>query len=225
MVRAGAADPVQENHGTWHYLSDRPQMQALLAAPARSTAQGERDYALLLFLYNSGARASEAAALTIADIDWYARSVRILGKGNRSRTCPLWSATLEVLRSLSAGQAATQRIFLNRNRHPITRSGIHALVKRYAARARASTPSLADKVIGPHVIRHSTASHLLRSGVDINTIRGWLGHVSLDTTNIYAEIDLDTKARALAACSITDHRARRSPSKKPPSLMQFLQRL
>lgn len=204
---------------------DRPEMQALLAAPARSTAQGERDYALLLFLYNSGARASEAAALTIADIDWYARSVRILGKGNRSRTCPLWSATLEVLRSLSAGRAATERVFLNRNRHPITRSGIHALVKRYAARARASTPSLADKVIGPHVIRHSTASHLLRSGVDINTIRGWLGHVSLDTTNIYAEIDLETKARALAACSITDDRARRSPSHKPPSLMQFLQRL
>jgi integrase/recombinase XerD len=175
---------------------DRLEMQALLAAPARSTAQGERDYALLLFLYNSGARASEAAGLTIADIDWYARSVRILGKGNRSRTCPLWPATLDALRPLSAGRASTERVFLNRNRRPITRSGIHALVKRYAERARASTPSLANKVIGPHVIRHSTASHLLRSGVDINTIRGWLGHVSLDTTNIYAEIDLDTKARA-----------------------------
>ncbi|MEP7244890.1 MAG: tyrosine-type recombinase/integrase, partial [Gammaproteobacteria bacterium] len=96
-----------------------------------------RHYALLLFLYNSGARASEAAALTIADLDWYARSVRLLGKGSRSRTCPLWSATLEVLRPLSANRASTERVFLNRNRHPITRSGIHALVKRYAARARA----------------------------------------------------------------------------------------
>jgi site-specific recombinase XerD len=173
---------------------DRQEMQALLAAPTRSTLQGERDYAVLLFLYNSGARVSEAVGLTIADIDWYGHSVRILGKGNRYRTCPLWPSTLEDLRSLCDGRAPTEQVFLNRNRQPITRSGIHALVKRYAARASASAPSLADKVVGPHVIRHSTASHLLRSGVDINTIRGWLGHVSLDTTNIYAEIDLETKA-------------------------------
>jgi site-specific recombinase XerD len=204
---------------------DRQEMQALLAAPERSTAQGERDYAVLLFLYNSGARVSEAAALTIADIDWYARSVRILGKGNRSRTCPLWPATLEVLRSLCDGRVSIERVFLNRNRQPITRSGVHALVKRYAARASAKAPSLANKMIGPHVIRHSTASHLLRSGVDINTIRGWLGHVSLDTTNIYAEIDLDTKARALAACTITDEHVRRNHSQKRPSLMEFLHRL
>lgn len=204
---------------------DRHEMQALLAAPTRSTRQGDRDYAVLLFLYNSGARVSEAVGLTIADIDWYARSVRILGKGNRFRTCPLWPATLDVLRSLCAGRAATERVFLNRNRQPLTRSGIHALVKRYAARASASTPSLANKVVGPHVIRHSTASHLLRSGVDINTIRGWLGHVSLDTTNIYAEIDLETKARALAACTIEDEHVRRRSSQKRPSLMQFLHRL
>ena len=204
---------------------DRNEMQALLGAPGRSTPQGERDYAVLLFLYNSGARVSEAVGLIIADIDWYARSVRILGKGNRSRTCPLWPTTLELLRSLSAGRAPTERVFLNRNRQSITRSGIHALVKRYAARARTSAPSLANKTVGPHVIRHSTASHLLRSGVDINTIRGWLGHVSLDTTNIYAEIDLETKARALAACAITDEHSHRVRSQKRPSLMQFLQRL
>jgi integrase/recombinase XerD len=204
---------------------DRQEIQALLAAPARSTAQGERDYAVLLFLYNSGARVSEAVGLTIADIDWHSNSVRIVGKGNKWRICPLWPATLEVLRLLSAGRGPTERVFLNRNHQPITRSGIHALVKRYAARASESTPSLASKIIGPHVIRHSTASHLLRSGVDINTIRGWLGHVSLDTTNIYAEIDLETKARALATCAITDECKRRNPSPKRPSLMQFLQRL
>jgi integrase/recombinase XerD len=204
---------------------DRQEMQALLAAPRRSTSQGERDYAVLLFLYNSGARASEAAVLTIADVDWHAQSVRILGKGQRTRTCPLWPATLKVLRSLTAGRVPTERVFMNRNRKPITRSGIHALVKRYAKRARQAAPSLANKAVGPHAIRHSTASHLLRSGVDINTIRGWLGHVSLDTTNIYAEIDLETKARALAACTIADEHGRRAPSPKRPSLMQFLQRL
>jgi len=204
---------------------DRQEMQALLAAPERATAQGERDHAILLFLYNSGARASEAATLTISDIDWYVRSVRILGKGNRTRTCPLWPATLDVLRSLTTNRSPTERLFINRNRQPITRSGIHALVKRYAERARKIAPSLANKAAGPHVIRHSTASHLLRSGVDINTIRGWLGHVSLDTTNIYAEIDLETKARALATCTITDESQRRVTSPNRPSMMQFLHRL
>jgi site-specific recombinase XerD len=201
---------------------DRKEMQALLEAPVRSTAQGQRDYAMLLFLYNSGARVSEGAALTIAELDWHSRSVQILGKGNKWRTCPLWPATLDALRSLTVGRQPAERVFLNRNREPITRSGIHALVKRYAKRASANAPSLANKTIGPHVIRHSTASHLLRAGVDINTIRGWLGHVSLDTTNIYAEIDLETKAKALAACAIAPEHPHSRPWRKQPALMEFL---
>jgi site-specific recombinase XerD len=201
---------------------ERAEMQALLAAPRRSTAQGQRDYAMLLFLYNSGARVSEAAALTIADLDYYAKSVQILGKGNKWRTCPLWPATLDILRGLTVGRAPAERVFLNRNGHPITRSGIHALVKRYAKRAAKNASSLSNKVIGPHVIRHSTASHLLRAGVDINTIRGWLGHVSLDTTNIYAEIDLETKAKALAACDIGTGLRRTRPWRTQPALMEFL---
>lgn len=201
---------------------DREQMSALLAVPMRSTAQGQRDYALLLFLYNSGARASEAAALTIEDIDWHARSVQFLGKGKKLRTCPLWPATLDVLRPLAAERALTERVFLNRTGQPVTRSGVHALVKRSAERACASTPSLANKKVGPHVIRHTTASHLLRAGVDLNTIRGWLGHVSLNTTNIYAEIDLETKARALAACAVSDEDTHGKPWRKQPALMEFL---
>jgi site-specific recombinase XerD len=86
-------------------------------------------------------------------------------------------------------------------------------------------PSIAAKHIGPHVVRHSTASHLLRAGVDINTIRGWLGHVSLDTTNIYAEIDLETKARALAACTIKDGKRSQKPWRQQPNLMEFLHAL
>lgn len=201
---------------------DRGEMQALLRAPRQSSAQGQRDYAMLLFLYNSGARASEAATLTVANLDYHARSVQILGKGNKWRTCPLWPATLEVLRSLTVGRGPVERVFLNRNSQPITRSGIHALVKRYAKRASEDAPSLGTKVIGPHVIRHSTASHLLRAGVDINTIRGWLGHVSLDTTNIYAEIDLETKAKALATCDIGADARRMKPWRTRPALMEFL---
>jgi len=160
--------------------------------------------------------------LTIADLDYYARSVQILGKGNKWRTCPLWPATLDALRALTVGRPPAERVFLNRNGQPITRSGIHALVKRYAKRAVKRAPSLSNKVIGPHVIRHSTASHLLRAGVDVNTIRGWLGHVSLDTTNIYAEIDLETKTKALAACDISAGLLRTKPWRTHPALMEFL---
>jgi site-specific recombinase XerD len=102
---------------------DKPEMDALLATPDRRTSQGQRDYALLLFLYNSGARASEASALRIADIDWYARCVRFLGKGKKQRTCPLWAITVEQLHQVAAQRSPEQHVFLNRNGHPITRFG------------------------------------------------------------------------------------------------------
>jgi site-specific recombinase XerD len=117
-------------------------------------------------------------------------------------------------------------LFINRNGQPVTRFGIHTLVERHATRACVTAPSIADKKISPHVIRHSTATHLLRAGVDINTIRAWLGHVSLTTTNIYAETDLETKARALATCK---PEADPGPATKhwraQPDLMGFLRSL
>ncbi len=114
----------------------------------------------------------------------------------------------------------------NRYGEAMTRFGIHALVERHAEAAAQRVPSLKMKRISPHTIRHTTATHLLRAGVDINTIRAWLGHVSLDTTNIYADTDLALKAKALAACDPGGNR--RSVTKKwraDPSLMEFLQKL
>ena len=107
----------------------------------------------------------------------------------------------------------------------MTRFGIHTLVERYAVKARVDTPSLAVKRVSPHSIRHSTATHLLRSGADINTVRAWLGHVSVDTTNVYAEIDLEGKAQALAKCDITDEHAIKRRWAKDPNLMAFLRSL
>jgi site-specific recombinase XerD len=153
---------------------------------------------LLLFLYNSGARVSEATSLRIGDIDWHSKSVRITGKGNKQRRSPLWPATLKHLHQLVGERPAEAYLFLNCRGEPLTRYGVHTLVERYIAKLRYSVPSLQGKRISPHVIRHTTASHLLQAGVDINTIRAWLGHVSLATTNIYAETDLATKKRALA---------------------------
>jgi integrase/recombinase XerD len=166
-----------------------------LAAPDSQTTQGRRDHALLLFLYNSGARASEAAQLLIADLHLSASYVTILGKGGKKRQCPLWSTTVRVLTTLIAGRCHTDNVFLNRCGSPLTRFGIHTLVERYIDKLRVTMPSLAAKRVSPHTIRHTTATHLLRAGVDINTIRAWLGHVSLNPTNIYAEIDLEMKAR------------------------------
>lgn len=187
---------------------EKPELDALLNAPDQRTAQGQRDHALLLFLYNSGARADEAAQLLIGDLDLAVcdrdySSVRIRGKGNKLRSCPLWSRTVAHLKTFTEGRAPTDRVFLNRRRQPMTRFGIYAMVGRYAVRVTQQMPSVAAKRVSPHTIRHSTATHLLRAGVDINTIRAWLGHVSLTTTNIYAEADLEMKAKALAHCEVT----------------------
>ena len=204
---------------------DKSEMTALLAAPDLHTAQGYREYALLLFLYNSGARVSEAAQLRIGDIDWYSQCVRIVGKGGKQRRCPLWNSTLEQLGDLAGKRESSEAVFLNRCHQPMTRSGIHALVTRCAAKAYALAPSLRSKKVSPHVIRHTTASHLLHAGVDINTIRGWLGHVSINTTNIYAETDLETKARALATCTIPDKTPTNKHWRSQPGLMEFLRTL
>jgi len=209
--------------GTVAYL-DKPEIEAMLESPDRRRPQGFRDQALLLFLYNSGARADETARLTIADLDLgRSPSVRILGKGRKLRLCPLWASTARELNQLVEGRTPTDRVFLNRRGQALTRFGIYALVKRCAIRAGGRVPSLRVKHISPHTIRHTTAVHLLRSGVDINTIRAWLGHVSLDTTNIYAEVDLEMKAKALALCEVPD--LARPSWRNQPSLMAFLKRL
>jgi len=209
---------------------EKAEMDAVLAAPDRSTAQGQRDYGLLLFLYNTGARADEAAQLRIGDL-YLSRapqrdgsSVELWGKGNKRRRCPLWPHTASELTTRIEGRAPTEHVFLNRCGRPITRFGIHTLVERYAKRAGIQVPSLADKRVSPHTIRHTTATHLLRAGVDINTIRAWLGHVSLNTTNIYAETDLEMKAKALAQCEVKEPNLT-TRWREDKGLMTFLQSL
>jgi len=216
------------SHSPVAYL-EKPEMDGLLGAADRNTVQGRRDHALLLFLYNTGARADEAAQALIGDLDLAvsdrdASSVSIRGKGNKMRRCPLWAQTVGEIRPLIEGRASTERVFLNRCGQPTTRFGIHALVERYARRVVNKFPSLAQKRVSPHCIRHTTATHLLRSGVDINTIRAWLGHVSLTTTNIYAEIDLEMKAKALAHCEVKNTK-RAKKWRKDVGLMAFLSSL
>jgi integrase/recombinase XerD len=208
---------------------EKSEMDALLGAPDQSTEQGRRDHTLLLFLYNTGARADEAAQVKIADL-LFAHSARdhslvqIRGKGNKLRRCPLWPQTVIELSLLIGSRPSTDHVFLNKCGLPITRFGIHTMVERYVQRILDQTPSIARKRVSPHTIRHTTATHLLRAGVDINTIRAWLGHVSLNTTNIYAEVDLEMKAKALATCEIRGTVSLKH-WKEDLSLMQFLQAL
>jgi integrase/recombinase XerD len=211
---------------------EKAEMDALLVAPDLSTPQGCRDHAVLLFLYNTGARADEVAHVCIADLDLGKTpdrdpsSVLIHGKGNKLRRCPLWARTVNELLPLVKGRGAAEHAFLNRRGQPLTRYGVHALVERYAAKVAVSLPALAKKRVSPHTIRHTTATHLLRAGVDINTIRAWLGHVSLATTNIYAEVDLEMKAKALANCEVEEKQQELpKPLRDDKGLMEFLRSL
>lgn len=208
---------------------EKSEMDALLDAPDRSTEQGRRDHAVLLFLYNTGARADEAAQTRISDLALAHAPrdhslVQVRGKGNKLRRCPLWPQTVTELSSLIGGRQATDHVFLNRCGDPITRFGIHTMVERYVQRILPAMPSIAAKRVSPHTIRHTTATHLLRAGVDINTIRAWLGHVSLNTTNVYAEVDLEMKAKALATCEVGPTQPQKH-WRDDVALLQFLRSL
>ncbi len=205
---------------------EKAEIDALLNQPDKRVAIGIRDHTLLLFLYNSGARADEAAKLTIGDLQLgTSPAVRILGKGNKLRMCPLWPATSSLLARLVNGRSANEPVFLGRTSQLMTRFGIHRLVTQHAELASKSVPSLAVKRVSPHTIRHTTAVHLLRAGVDINTIRAWLGHVSLDTTHVYAQVDMEMKAKALASVDISDQLQLPHRGRALPSLMTFLKAL
>ena len=203
----------------------RAEIDAKLAVPDRKTLRGRIEHALLLFLYNTGARVSEATQLRIRDLqighsdDGHAL-VTLYGKGRKTRQCPLWPDTKRVLATLVTGRATDEAVFLSRHGKAFTRFGVYRLVARCADRV----PALADRKITPHALRHTTACHLVQAGVDINTIRAWLGHVSLDTTNIYAEIDLNAKAEAIALCE-TEEAGPHRPWKENPGLMAFLKSL
>jgi site-specific recombinase XerD len=184
---------------------ERAELDALLKSIDRTTPLGRRDYALFAFMFNTGARVQEVLDLRIADVRLEAPpQARLLGKGRKTRICPLWPATARLLRELIAERTARDTeadsplIFTNARGRPMTRYGVRYLLRRYVQKASRVAPSLKTKRLHPHSIRHSTAVALLKSGVDFATISQWLGHAGLNTTMRYARADLDLKRRALA---------------------------
>jgi len=178
----------------------RPEIDALLAAPDRTTRAGRRDHALLLTMYNSGARVSEITTLRRAQVGLgTSPSIQLHGKGRKERVVPLWARTARVLRAWFSepGDRADGVAFPNARGGPLTRHGVIYLLDHAVQRARSMCPSLTGKPASPHVIRHTTAMHLLQAGVDPATIALWLGHERLETTHMYVEADLAMKEQAL----------------------------
>jgi integrase/recombinase XerD len=174
---------------------------AIIAQPNRTTRRGMRDHALLLFLYNTGARVSEAIGVRRRDLQ-LARPhhVRLHGKGNKERICPLWPETAAALVHLLDGQPDdAETIFRNRRGTPLSRDGIAYLLKTYTRRAADRYPSLRRSRVSPHVFRHSCAVALLQAGVDVSVIRDYLGHSSIATTSRYVTSNLQMKRDVLEA--------------------------
>jgi integrase/recombinase XerD len=179
------------------------ELHALLEAPDRTSPDGRRDHALLLTLFNTGARVQEILDLRPCDLQLVRPlQVRLRGKGRKERLCPLWPQTAEILRALLSEHGLAPEVvaplFRNRRGEPLTRFGVRYILRKYARRAQSAAPTLAGKRIHPHTLRHTTAVYLLQAGVDLVTISHWLGHASVETTNRYAAVDLEMKRAALA---------------------------
>ncbi len=175
------------------YLDDDEILELMKAA------QGRRDRVLLLLMYNTGARVQEIADLDLCDLRLDPVPIVTLeGKGRKQRTCPLWARTVNALEQWLAERGdAGEPLFLNAQGRRLSRSGVAYILRKLAALAGLS-PRHATRVT-PHVIRHTTAMHLLHASVDITTIAAWLGHSQLTTTHAYVEIDLRMKQKAVAA--------------------------
>jgi integrase/recombinase XerD len=178
------------------------EVQAILGNIDRSTLDGRRDHVLLSFMFNTGARVGEVVALQACDLVLDPPpSVRLHGKGRKERRCPLWAETGKALRAHLRERAIAphepRNVFLNHRGHPLTRFGVRWILHKHVRKAASQVSSLKRKRLHPHSVRHSTAIHLLRSGVDLSTIANWLGHVSINTTNKYLTLDLEAKRQAL----------------------------
>jgi site-specific recombinase XerD len=203
------------------------QAQALLAAPDQSTRPGRRDHALLTLAIQTGLRVSEIAALRRCDVTLGTTGahVRCHGKGRKERITPLTTQTTAVLRAWTRehGGEPAMALFPGPRGQPLTRSAIEHLVTRHATTAAASCPSLRDKHISPHTLRHTAAMQLLHAGIDIAVIALWLDHENTETTQIYLHADLTLKERALART--TQPGTTPGRYKPPDTLLAFLESL
>lgn len=202
------------------------EIEHLFQVVPADTADGFRDLTLLAFLYNTGARASEAAGLRVADLSLSGPSptARFLAKGRVVRQVPLWSTTAELLtryigefrrRPLLQAEAF---VFINQRGGQLTRWGVGRRVHHYLAEAAKSSRTLRAKKLSTHSIRHTTAIHLIESGADVHVVRTWLGHKSITSTDRYLEMDLEPQRELLASFtppSVLNSHLKSEPAEEP----------
>jgi len=185
------------------YLEE-DQITAFMNAAAGSGPLAVRDRAIVAFLFNTGARVSELTSASVGDVRWQRPfDVRIVGKGRKERYCPLWPETVSLMQAhldARGNSGDAEPLFMNRRGQRLTRFGVREILKRLHSTAEKTSSSLSRKGSGPHVFRHSAAIHLLRSGVETNVIKAWLGHASIETTARYIQIDIAMKHAALEKC-------------------------
>lgn len=213
---------------------ERDEIEATLAALPAEGRYALRDRVLLMFLYNTGARVQEAADLRAIDV-YFEPTPRahLHGKGDKWRVCPLWAETSALLKKLLSeqepGSPPDRPVFIGVRDAALTRFGIYKIIRRYTTQVVKKGSDGQLKRVSPHVWRHTTAVHLLEAGVEVNVIRAWLGHASLETTNRYAEITLRTKQAALEKCTVPDVADKRIPRKPvwqtDATLLNWLQSL
>jgi site-specific recombinase XerD len=211
---------------------DRDDVQDIFTHLPASGPYALRDRALLLFLYTTGARVQEVAELRRRHLELDRHRVHLHGKGDKWRTCPLWQESVSLLHQLldEPPQAPPERsVFTSQRAQALTRFGSYKIVRRHTAVLGTRSSDEEPKLISPHGWRHTAAVHLLEAGVEVNVIRAWLGHVSLETTNRYAEINLALKEAAVQACAPpTGSSAERRGKpiwRDDPSLLKWLQSL
>jgi site-specific recombinase XerD len=226
MVGRVLALPMKLCHrGPVDHLSTT-EIRALLNSADRTTRTGQRDWILLQTLYNTGIRVSELIAVRIADINLGSTPrMHIHGKGRKDRVVPLWPLTATAIQDWIRQRPLTpqQPLVPGRDGHALSRSGVASRLDILAARARPKCPSLSRHHISPHLIRHTTAMHLLQSGVDLSVIALWLGHESIQTTHQYMEADLELKRNALESIEPATVTPRRFQADDP--LLHFLETL
>ena len=189
------------SHRVAEYL-EKAEVLEIFAGIDGRTLLGQRDDALLRLLYNTGMRAQELVDLNVDHLRFSRpHTVRIQGKGRKERTCPLWKETIVALKSYLGKRGVrlddVTPLFVNREGNRLTRFGVRYIIAHRVSVAANTRPALLTKRVTPHTIRHTTAMHLLQSNVDLNMIRSWLGHASIETTNGYVEIDLEMKRKTL----------------------------
>jgi site-specific recombinase XerD len=217
----------RQTHRVAEYL-ERDEVLKIFAGIDGRTLPGQRDDALLRLLYNTGMRVQELVDLDVNHLRFSRpHTVRIHGKGRKERTCPLWKETVAALKAYLQKRGVrlddATPLFPNRDGNRLTRFGVRYIIAHRVSEAADGCPSLLTRRVTPHTWRHTTAMHLLQSNVDLNMIRSWLGHASIETTNGYVEIDLEMKRKTLQSCKkLIPTRKPHSSWQKNPDLLSWL---